>query len=244
MRQACFSIAALLLSLISTSCVYAPPADYLTSSAVQKDRHQLYARLIAFLPPEERQNPAAQKEALWLSHTAYKAAAEIARLNDPRYTCWLNNRLVNSGKKERGLCWHYQEDMYRELRRRHLEYFRIGCCVRDQGNRHEHHCVYLALKQTPWPCALILDAWRYNGRLLVLTPADFCHDNWKDEPDACAYLASVFLENHTYPLEYWARVRSDEKNDLYISSKSKEGRCSRQGQLMWQRIRQRGITLP
>ncbi len=228
----------LLLSLVTwmllPSCVTAPPLGYAESLPVVQKREGLYATLVAMLPEPERSQPAAQAEARWLADTAYKASASIARLYDPRLTCWLNNRLVNSrfNLQERGLCWQYQHDLFRELRRRKLTYFRLGCCVRDKGESSEHHCVYLTARQTAWPQAIILDAWRYSGRLKLIEQPEIEEDAWEDEAHVAAWLGHVYTECHLYPVEHWARVKSGRKWNDYVHSWSPEGSSSRQGILM------------
>ena len=120
-----------------------PPITYPDSPLVVERRNTLCENLIKLLPAEQQAIPAAQEEARWLADTAYKAGAGISRVNDSNFPGWAGNYLVNARLQDRGLCWHYQHDMYRELRRRPLQFFRVGCCVRDQGKGSEHNCVYI-----------------------------------------------------------------------------------------------------
>ncbi len=229
-----FSLLCLPLLAVVASCQYAPPVGYAESAPVVQKRARLSEHLLRLLPEEQRRESAVQEEARWLSDTAYKAAAAIARLYDPCLPGWLNNRLVNSrfNLQERGLCWHYEHDMYRELRRRKLSYFRVGCCVRDQGRGSEHNCVFVAGKDARWPEAVILDAWRYNGRLKLILKEDIVDDEWKEDALSTAYLARIYTECHPYPVEHWARVKSGRKWNDYVPSWVPEGSSSRQGMMM------------
>ncbi len=222
------------MSLLA-GCQSAPPPGYTETAPVLAQRDALYGDLLRLLPAGQRALPAAQKEARWLADTGYKAAASIARINDPLLYCWLNNRLVNSSfnRRERGLCWHYEHDMYRELRRRPLQYFRIGCCVRAQGEGAEHHCVYIAAREGQWPHAMILDAWRNNGRLKVMDEKVIIDKEWKDDPISCRSLANIYTVGHRYPIEHWARVKTGKKWNSYAYSWTDEGRATRQGRLMY-----------
>lgn len=209
-------ITALLLLLsggiLFTACQTAPPIGYADLPQIVEKRAELRDHLLQLLPEEQRNLPAAQDEARWLADTAYKGAASIGRVNNPkRWPAWRNNALVNSSSNrlERGLCWHYQHDMFRELRRRPLNYFRIGCCVRDQKTGSEHNCVYIAAKNAEWPHAWVLDAWKNAGRLVVFTAEDLDLDDWLDRPDAAEWLEQVYREGHRYPIEHWATVRCD-----------------------------------
>ena len=227
-----------LLALTLVSCQHAPVPGYADSPAVRTKRSKLTQDLLALLPPDEQGLPGARREARWLADTSYKAAAGIAAINEPVLMGWLNNRLVNTtlNIKERGLCWHYQHDMYRELRRRKLQFFRIGCCVRDKGRGAEHNCVYLAGANSNWPRAIILDPWLKNGRLVTRGERDFRGDDWEDSEWAVEFLSGVYPENHQYPIEHWAQVKSGKKWNDYISSSTPEGAATRQGQIMQQNI--------
>lgn len=233
----------LLLSVIISvlvSCQSAPPPEYAYTSPILEKRAELKEQMLLLLPAEQQNNPAAREEARWLADTAYKAGAAIARYNDPVFMAWMNNRMVNSmwNFSERGLCWHYQHDMYRELRRRALSYFRIGCCVRDRGDGSEHHCVYVAAAAGAWPQGIILDPWLWNGRLEVLVNGHFPLKRWEDEPDILPFLQNIYPERHHWPFEHWARVKDGKGFRSYVNSYTPEGQATRQGRLMQERCRQ------
>ena len=46
------------------------------------------------------------------------AAPVIAGILASMIVNWLNNILVNSNLRDRGLCWQVQQDLYRDMRRR------------------------------------------------------------------------------------------------------------------------------
>ena len=204
-------------ALLMSGC-YPPPPQYPYTPLVTERRSSLHEQLLQLLPEYERKLPAAQAEARWLADTAYKAAAAIARVNDSNFPGWAGNALVNAYLQDRGLCWHYQHDMYRELRRRKLSYFRIGCCVRDHTELTEHNCVYIAAAGEFWPQAMVLDAWMWNGRLKVDPATELDQDDWKDLPEICDMLAGTYYEGHTYPTEHWFSVRCDDGRSLISSS--------------------------
>ncbi|MDO5451286.1 MAG: hypothetical protein Q4F30_10405 [Akkermansia sp.] len=202
-RLACIAMAALLLA----DCSPAPVSYPYTATVVQR-RATLRDNLLNLLPAEQRGSAAAVAEATWLADTCYKAAAAISRVNDSHFPGWAGNALINSRFQDRGLCWHYQHDMFRELRRRSLSFFRVGCCVRDEAEATEHNCVFIAAKGAQWPDAWIIDAWMWNGRLKVDPAAAADPDRWHESARVCRDLESVFPENHTYPVEFWGMVRT------------------------------------
>lgn len=214
----------LLLSTAATlSACYPPQISYPYTELVTERRATLYDNLLELLPEEQRQDPDVQAEAKWLADTAYKAAAGIARVNDSNFPGWAGNSLINMHFQQRGLCWHYQHDMYRELRRRPLNYFRIGCCVRDREDASEHNCVYIAPISEPWPKAWVLDAWMWNGRLKVDPAWELNPKRWEDRPSIVSLLCHFYTEGHQYPVEHWYSVRTTgNKYDLIVNPDGRE----------------------
>lgn len=212
-------------SLLFTACQTAPPVGYADTPHIVEKRTELCNALIQLLPEAQRSMPEAQAEARWLADTAYKGAESIGRINKPeRWPAWRNNVLVNTpGRLERGLCWHYQHDMFRELRRRPLQFFKVGCCVRDQKTGSEHNCVYLCAKDAEWPNVWVLDAWKNAGRLVVMSGTSLDLDDWLDRPDSTEWLEKVYPEGHRYPIEHWATVRLDSHWNEHKPSFTAEG---------------------
>ncbi len=202
-----FSLSLLLAVALIVPACYPPPIEYPASPLVSQRRTTLADHLLELLPAAERNLPAAQDEARWLADTAYKASAGIARINDSHFPGWSGNMLINARLQDRGLCWHYQHDLYRELRRRKLSYFRLGCCVRDEARASEHNCLYIAAKDAQWPDAWVLDAWMWNGRLKTDHARTLDPDDWGDLPSICWRLSRVYTEEHSYPVEHWYTLR-------------------------------------
>ena len=226
----------LLAALVAgTSCQKAPRPGYVELPHVVEKRQNLQERLLKMLPPGQR--AAAAKEATWLADTAFKASAAIARYNDPIFVNWLNNRAVNSRRnyRQRGLCWHYQHDLYRELRRRKLVYFELGCCLRDQGRGGEHHVVYIKSRAGKWPAIVMLDAWWYNGRLRVDDDSDT--REWIDDPRTTCILNKIYPAGHNRPMEHWSMVRAGTRYSDYVYSDSPAARQSTQWKYMQQQMK-------
>ena len=125
---------------------------------------RLKESFLALLPENQASRPAAQEEAKWLADTAVAQSASIARKNKVVLFGWLNNILVNSNLRDRGLCWEVQQDLYRDLRRRPVKYFRVGLAIRDRGTGREHSCVYINAAGKGLKDSLVLDAWKNCGK--------------------------------------------------------------------------------
>ena len=233
-----YQIAFVLASLLMVACQNAPRPGYVERPHIVQKRQELQQKLLKLLPEQQRSFASAQKEATWLADTAYKASAAIARHNKPMFVNWLNNRMVNTRKnvRHRGLCWHYQHDLYRELRRRPLHYFTLGCCVKDQGRGGEHHVVYVAPKNAPRTKVILLDAWWYAGRLRVEEEKDA--DGWMDDPRSAANLNRIYPAGHRRPIEHWSMVRTGTRYADYIYSDLPEARKTAQWKYMQEQIRQ------
>ncbi len=212
-----------------------PPAAYPYTPLVTQRRATLQQDLLQLLPSHQQNRQAARQEAAWLADTAYKAAAGISRVNGSRFPGWAGNALINAHLQDRGLCWHYQHDLFRELRRKPLHYFRLGCCVRDKGKLREHNCVYIAAAQGTWPHAWVLDAWLWNGRLKVSNAATLNQNRWDDLPYVCTILSLGYPEGHAFPVEHWLSVRC--YDGLYNFCHTDAARCSSQYRRMYENIR-------
>lgn len=164
---------------------------------IRQQMANLKADFLAMLPVDQQQKTDADDEAGWLVKTAFEEAAILGRENKPVFIGWINNILVNTMILDRGLCWHYQHDMYRELRRRPLKYFYLGITIRDRGRGREHSCVYVNAKGGKLPGSIVLDAWANCGNLKLLYPQDR-KKNWKEAPDWQGQLEFYFPEGHNY----------------------------------------------
>ena len=198
-----------ILAAVGLASCYPPQVQYPYTALVVTRRIELKDNLLSLLPAEQQVQLSAREEAAWLADTAYKASAGIARINGSHFPGWAGNAFVNARLQDRGLCWHYQHDMFRELRRRPLKYFRIGCCVRDVAEASEHNCVYIAARDAAWPNAWVLDAWMWNGRLKVDDARELNPKRWTDLPSVCRVQSIYYQEGHQWPIEHWSVLRAE-----------------------------------
>ena len=138
--------------------------------------------------PDRRVRPETAREAQAIAATAVRAARDIAREFRVAGPAWFHNCLVNTRVRERGLCWHYMEEMYLRLAPLEPRSFDLRCGVRDAGSLfYEHHCVIVTARGRPFGSGLILDPWTHGGRLLVI-PVAREPWRWAEDPDFRAYL--------------------------------------------------------
>lgn len=119
------------------------------------------------------------EEAEQAAHTAYACAAELRQQYRVVPPAVVHNVFVNFGWRERGLCYHWAEDLEARLQTLHLTTLRIRRGVAWGDTRDEHNCVVLTGQEQPFAEGLVLDGWRRSGGLFW-TPVGKDSYPWED----------------------------------------------------------------
>ncbi len=110
-----------------------------------------------------------QKEASFVAREAVLYSQHLAneyRLIGPPNS---QNVLVNTGKRQKGLCYHFASDMTDHIvKGRIYNTLTLQRAVANQGGRFEHNVLTVAAKGKGIKDAIILDAWRHSATLLFL----------------------------------------------------------------------------
>ena len=77
-----------------------------------------------------------------------------------------HNFLINSGFKERGLCYQWAEDLLAQLQSLNLESLQLRWGIARADTFREHNCVVVTAHGQPFEQGIVLDAWRRSGRLV------------------------------------------------------------------------------
>ncbi len=89
--------------------------------------------------------------------------AEEYRVVPPAY--W-HNILIQMGLRQRGLCYHWTEDLMRRLQTLNLASFRLHWGVAYKGSDlREHNSVVITATRQPFDRGIVLDPWRNSGDL-------------------------------------------------------------------------------
>ncbi len=123
----------------------------------------------------------ARPEAARIAREAVRSSREQAGRYRVAFRGWLHNSMVNTGLKDRGLCWHWMEDLYPRLRALETRHFQIVCGVRDSGTPREHHCVVAVPAGRPFEDGLVLDPW-VGGGTLEAFPVRGAKRKWRYDP--------------------------------------------------------------
>jgi hypothetical protein len=118
-------------------------------------------KLVALPGAGEHTRPEAEK----IARVAVQSSREQAAKYGVLIPGWMHNTLVNTGFKDRGLCWQWMEDLYPKLRFLESRHFTFVCGVRDPGKPREHHCVVAVPRGRPFEDGLVLDPWAGGGML-------------------------------------------------------------------------------
>jgi hypothetical protein len=115
---------------------------------------------LAMLSPNVRMD-----EAERFAHTAYVTSRQLAREYRVVFPPALNNILINTGARKRGLCYHWTEDLMRKLDGLKLETLELHWGEAFARTFSENNGVVVTAKGQPFEQGIVLDAWRYQGRL-------------------------------------------------------------------------------
>ena len=147
--------------------------------AAQDARVEALRRDVAGLAPNV--NPA---EAERLAGAAVRYSEVLADEYHLSRPVELNNILIHLGIRLRGLCYELADDLYVRLRDLNLRTLDLYRGTADKGDLwHEHNCVVVTARGKPFETGIVLDAWRYAGKLRWIKVAED-HHPWQVRPVA------------------------------------------------------------
>jgi hypothetical protein len=77
-----------------------------------------------------------------------------------------HNFLVNSGYRQRGLCYEWAEDLLAQLQTYNLESLELHWGIARADTSREHNCVVITAQGQSFDQGIVLDPWRRSGRLV------------------------------------------------------------------------------
>jgi hypothetical protein len=105
-------------------------------------------------------------EAQILAVTAVRESAVLAEEYQLVRPAVAHNLLVVFGIKDRGLCYHWTEDLMKRLQALDLKSFQLHWGVAYRGSElREHNCVVITAKGQRFFKGIVLDPWRNSGNL-------------------------------------------------------------------------------
>jgi len=109
-------------------------------------------------------------EARRVAHAAvtdsYRLAEDYRLAGSARW----HNLLIQVGLRERGLCFHWTEDLMKRLQDLNLRTYRLHWGVAHRGSDlYEHNSVVITASNQAFEDGLVLDPWRNSGDLYWAT---------------------------------------------------------------------------
>ena len=166
-------ITALCLLIVVTGCakanVYYPGNGSFnaTTSGIQADA-QIYRQKVKQLEQVLLALSAAvdKTEAMLLAETAVRESAVLAEEYQLVRPAVAHNFLVALGIKDRGLCYHWTQDLMKRLQALDLKSLQLHWGVAYRGSElREHNCVVVTAKGQSFFKGIVLDPWRNSGNL-------------------------------------------------------------------------------
>ena len=167
----CSSASLLLVLLLFSGCsstrpAYHPQPDNSASSlgAVKDVYLEKFGALRNDLANLNRQ--ANMLEASQIAETAIMYSSDLAEKYDLVRPAILHNVFVRMGLKDRGLCYHWTEDLMRQLQLLDLKTYQLHWGVAYRGSElREHNSVVITARGEAFEKGMILDPWRNSGDL-------------------------------------------------------------------------------
>ena len=146
-----------LLGACSTTRVNLQPGQ-----AAEEVRINQLARDIKRLSPQV--DPAEAERAAFV---AINYSLQLAKQYEINHSALTHNFLINIGVKERGLCIHWTEDLQKRLLEENFRSLEFQWAVANYENplRLEHSSVVVTVPGGNLQGGLLLDPWRYAGKL-------------------------------------------------------------------------------
>ena len=168
------SVAAILLVL--TAC--APSAGARgreePAFATSVDDPALRNRIAALSPnvrPEEAQR---------VAQCAYTTGRELKREWRVVWPPGVQNFLVNIGARKGGLCFQWATELLLRLDALKLETLELHWAESFIGTMSEHNVIVVTARGQPFGQGILLDNWRYGGRLIWGPVSGDPHYRWKE----------------------------------------------------------------
>ncbi len=124
-------------------------------------------------------------EASRAAHVAYSATYQLARAYQITDPALVHNAKVNAGKKPRGLCYHWAEDMQALLDAEGFTTIGTARAIANTGKNYfiEHSTVVITVKGAPMKTGIVVDPWRYAGTLFWAPVREDTRYAWKLRED-------------------------------------------------------------
>jgi len=150
------SVLPLLFLIISGCAAHQPLSSDRIKQKVELLSHDLL-QLHSLINPDA---------AALVAETAIEYSSELANIYRITGSPRQHNLLVNLGIRQRGLCFHWTDDLLQKMQSLKSEYFEFHSAVAHRNSDlREHSSVVVTFKGAAFATGIVLDGWRDSGDL-------------------------------------------------------------------------------
>jgi len=151
----------------------------------------LIARIAALSPTID------ETEAQLVAHTAYTTGRDFKREWKVVWPPGVQNFLVNTGRRKGGLCFQWATELLIRLHALKLQTIELHWAEAFPRTASEHNVIVVTAKNQPFTQGIILDNWRYGGRLVWGPVTGDPHYEWKENPREVPYRLNRYAPRAT-----------------------------------------------
>jgi hypothetical protein len=130
------------------------------------------------------------EEARRIAQTAYTTGRDFKREWGVTWPPGFHNFLVNTGAKKGGLCFQWAEKLLLRLAEQKWETVEFHWAESFERSLSEHNVIVVTAKGQPFSRGILLDNWRYGGRLVWGAVIDDPHYQWHENKRQAIYVLS------------------------------------------------------
>jgi len=122
------------------------------------------------------------EEARAVARVSYDTGRQLAREWRVVWPPGLHNLLVHKGQRKGGLCFQWAEELAPRLDALNLKTLTLHWAESYFGHESEHNVIVVTAKGQPFRTGILLDNWRYSGRLAWGFVTHDREYQWKGNP--------------------------------------------------------------
>lgn len=125
-------------------------------------------------------NSIPQNEAMLLSQDIFNETQNLTKEFELTSPPLFHNTLVNMGLREKGLCYHWSDALYRHFSQKeypHFEFHLVGANIGEYFS--EHNALVVVAKNGSIKDGILVDPWRASGKLYFSRVGEDKKYQWK-----------------------------------------------------------------
>ncbi len=127
---------------------------------------------------------APKAEAKRLAEDIIQESARLEKQFGRQSNPYWHNFLVNAGLKQKGLCYHYSDALYRHFAQQHYPHFEFHLLGTHVGEYwQEHNALAVSAAGQPVLSGIVIDPWRQAGSVYASKISEDRVYRWRHRPE-------------------------------------------------------------